>query len=122
MCQADRKCQKQCSKILEQSLASVLDDTESIKSEKGSSEESEYESYACHCRGNKCHAEKRDFIASDDDADDPPIIYQPTIHSIESAESEVKIVAPKCQCANCALKNMCKSRRNVCRSQHIKTF
>lgn len=112
MCNADREFQKQHSEILVQSLASVLDDKESKTSEKRSSEESEYESYACHCRGNKCHVEQKEYITSEDDADDPPIIYQPTIHSVDSAESEVKIVAPKCQCANCALKNMCKSRRD----------
>lgn len=109
----DKISTKRNSDNLEQSLVSVLDNNgvqsqETNGQDSKSSDESVYESYTCHCCGNKCHDEKRDFLISEDEANDPPLIYLPVITSIESAESEVQFVAPKCHCANCALKNMCK--------------
>lgn len=76
-----------------------------------SDDSADYEPYHCHCCSKQCHDKKRDFITSPGEEEDPPIIYQPKITSVESIESEVQFAAPKCQCANCALKNMCKSRQ-----------
>ncbi|KAL7728852.1 hypothetical protein ACLKA6_004198 [Drosophila palustris] len=83
--------------------ANSIDTTELSRNE---SEESAYVPYVCHCCKQKCHAEEKDFLPSQSDDEDPPILYD--THSIDpnSQEAEVKIVQPKCQCANCPLKNM----------------
>lgn len=76
------------------------------------SDSAAYEPYHCHCCSKKCHDKEKDFLTNPGEEDDPPIIYQPKVTSVDSVESEVRFAAPKCQCANCALKNMCKSRQN----------
>lgn len=76
-----------------------------------SDDSADYEPYHCHCCSKNCHAQKRDFLTARGEEEDPPIIYLPKNTSVDSIESEVQFVAPKCQCANCALKNMCKSRQ-----------
>lgn len=86
------------------------------------SDSADYEPYHCHCCSQKCHEKEKDFLTYPEEEDEPPIIYQPKITSVDSVESEVQFAAPKCQCANCALKNMCKSRHQCGSLQHIKTL
>lgn len=85
---------------------SVIDDREPSRD---GSEESEYVPYVCHCCMQKCQAEERDFRPSQSDEEDPPILYNTQSIGPDSQEVEVKILQPKCQCANCPLKNLCKS-------------
>ncbi|XP_034117566.1 phosphatidylinositol 4-kinase type 2-alpha isoform X2 [Drosophila nasuta] len=70
------------------------------------SDVSSYVEYECHCCKQKCHDAEKDYLPSHSDEDEVPVVYssQPTTH--DSIATEVKIQQPKCQCANCPLKNM----------------
>ncbi|XP_030556170.1 phosphatidylinositol 4-kinase type 2-alpha isoform X3 [Drosophila novamexicana] len=69
------------------------------------SEESLYEQYVCHCCKQKCNAEEKDYLS--DGEEEPPILYSAPSGMRDSEDSDTfKIAQPKCQCANCPLKNM----------------
>lgn len=72
------------------------------------SSDSEYEPYGCTCKQNKCDAEVKDYISSGEET--PPILYTAPSGLRNSQDSVTfKIAQPKCQCANCPVKNLCKS-------------
>ncbi|XP_023177014.1 phosphatidylinositol 4-kinase type 2-alpha isoform X2 [Drosophila hydei] len=69
------------------------------------SSDSDYEPYGCQCERNKCDAEEKDFLTSGEET--PPNLYSAPSGMRNSNDSVTfKIVQPKCQCANCPLKNM----------------
>lgn len=82
------------------------------------SEESLYEQYVCHCCKQKCNAEEKDYLS--DGEEEPPILYSAPSGMRDSEDSDTfKIAQPKCQCANCPLKNMCKCRQHRCVGQTL---
>ncbi|XP_017965646.1 phosphatidylinositol 4-kinase type 2-beta isoform X2 [Drosophila navojoa] len=69
------------------------------------SSDSEYEPYGCTCKHNKCDAEVKDYISSGEET--PPILYTAPSGIRYSQDSVTfKIAQPKCQCANCPVKNL----------------
>ncbi|XP_017142627.1 phosphatidylinositol 4-kinase type 2-alpha isoform X2 [Drosophila miranda] len=66
-------------------------------------------SYVCMCcEVQKCHAPEKDFLESPSDAEgEPPfIINAPSMVAGSNDTVTVRIARPRCQCANCPLKNM----------------
>ncbi|XP_032597653.1 phosphatidylinositol 4-kinase type 2-beta isoform X3 [Drosophila grimshawi] len=65
-----------------------------------------YEPYVCHCCKEKCDAAEKDYMSSQSDEEKTCVRYYAPSVMGDSDESDLKIALPKCQCANCPLKNM----------------
>ncbi|XP_022222534.2 phosphatidylinositol 4-kinase type 2-alpha isoform X2 [Drosophila obscura] len=65
--------------------------------------------YVCICcEVKKCHAPEKDFLESPSDAEgEPPfVVNSPSMVTGSNDTVTVRIARPRCQCANCPLKNM----------------
>jgi len=77
--------------------------------ESSSSVPSASAAYACICCEHKCPLEK-DFLESQSDKEgDPPFLVNSPSMARDSKDTvTVQIAAPRCNCANCPLRNLCK--------------
>ncbi|KPU75516.1 uncharacterized protein Dana_GF11648, isoform B [Drosophila ananassae] len=70
-----------------------------------SSVESDSVPYACHCCEGKCQVEEKDFLESE--TEEPPLLVNSPSMARDSNDTvTVRITRPRCQCANCPLKNL----------------
>ncbi|XP_017023509.1 phosphatidylinositol 4-kinase type 2-alpha isoform X2 [Drosophila kikkawai] len=67
---------------------------------------SDYAPYVCCCCEELCQVAKKDFIESDSDEEVPPILFNSQSLARGSNDTVTcKIASPRCQCANCPLRN-----------------